>query len=75
MGKCINIFIILYYPFRICINLCSAFFTLATARLDDDLAGYFDKQEAVAATDDAAAAANGTTQEAAPAQAGEEKKE
>lgn len=41
----------------------------ATARLDDDLAGYFDKQEAAPE-----APANGT-EAAEPVQAGEEKKE
>ena len=44
---------------------------LATARLDDDLAGYFEKQENAV---EAAAAAEGS-KAAEPAQASEEKKE
>ena len=45
---------------------------LATARLDDDLAGYFEKQEN--AVEAEAAAAEGS-KAAEPAQTGEEKKE
>ena len=52
------------------IIICGSFL-LATARLDDDLAGYFEKQENAV---EAAAAAEGS-KAAEPAQTGEEKKE